>query len=186
MQLQAGKKLFFASDFHLGAPDFQKSRAREAKVVAWLDYAAREAQEIYLVGDVFDFWFEYTHVIPKGFSRIQGKLASITDSGIPVHFFSGNHDMWGLNYFRDELGLILHNDPITAQWNEDVFLIGHGDGLGKGDAVYKVLKRFFRNSFCQWLFARIHPNLGMKIANTWSQGSRIANDKKETFIKYFK
>lgn len=181
MNIQQGKKIYFASDFHLGAPDNIKSKKRELEIVNWLDFAARDAAEIYLVGDVFDFWFEYSKVIPKGFARLQGKLAAITDAGIPVHFFSGNHDMWGLDYFKDELGLILHHDPISVVYNSREFFIGHGDGLGPGDGTYKFLKKIFRNPVCQWLFARLHPNLGIGIASAWSNKSRLRVNEKEVF-----
>lgn len=181
MNLQEGKKIYFASDFHLGSPDPEKSRLRELEIVNWLTYAARDAQEIFLVGDIFDFWFEYKKVIPKGFARLQGKLAEISDSGIPVHFFSGNHDMWGLDYFKDELGLILHRDPISLNCNGKALYIGHGDGLGPGDGFYKFLKKIFRNPFCQWLFARLHPNLGLSIASGWSNKSRAKDDHPEIF-----
>lgn len=181
MNIQHGKKIYFASDFHLGAPDSIASKKRELEIVSWLDFAAKDASEIYLVGDVFDFWFEYNKVIPKGFARLQGKLAQITDSGIPVHFFSGNHDMWGLDYFKDELGLILHRDPIAVNYNDKNFFIGHGDGLGPGDATYKFLKKIFRSPLCQWLFARLHPNLGIGIASAWSNKSRASVNNKEVF-----
>lgn len=181
MNIPEGKKIYFASDFHMGAPDLTSSRLREQQIVSWLDFAARDAAEIYLVGDVFDFWFEYARVIPKGFARLQGKLAEITDAGIPVHFFSGNHDMWGLDYFKDELGLILHRDPISVNYNGKDFYIGHGDGLGPGDSTYKMLKKIFRNPLCQWLFARIHPNLGVGIASGWSNKSRARSHEEEVF-----
>lgn len=174
-----GKKLFFASDFHLGVPDHATSLDRERRIVKWLDSIKDEAHTIYLLGDIFDFWFEYRHAIPKGFIRLQGKLAELRDSGIPIVFFTGNHDMWMFDYFEKELSIPVMREPQILTVGEKKFLIGHGDGLGPGDKTYKVLKQFFNSKICQWLFARIHPNLGIAIANRWSRNSRISNNKKE-------
>lgn len=175
VQLQAGKKIFFASDFHLGIPTAAQSLEREKKIVRWLGSIQHEAQMIFLVGDIFDFWFEYKRAIPKGFIRLQGKLAELSDAGIKIVFFTGNHDMWMFDYFTQELGIPIYRKPQEYLFNNVSFLIGHGDGLGPGDATYKVLKRIFASSLCQWLFARIHPNLGIGIANLWSRRSRLAN-----------
>jgi UDP-2,3-diacylglucosamine hydrolase len=131
------------------------------------------------MGDIFDFWFEYKYVIPKGFIRLQGKLAELRDAGIPIIFFTGNHDMWMFDYVPTELGIPIYRDPQLLSVGDQKLLIGHGDGLGPGDGTYKLLKRIFNSSLCQWLFARIHPNLGISIANSWSRNSRISNDKKE-------
>lgn len=178
-KLEAGKKVYFASDFHLGVPNAEASLAREKKIVKWLDMARQDAAAILLLGDIFDFWFEYRHAIPKGFIRLQGKLAEITDAGIPVYFFTGNHDMWMFDYFPTELNIPVLRDPISTSINGHTFYIGHGDGLGPGDHTYKVLKRVFNNKACQWLFARVHPNLGIGVANMWSRRSRISNVKKD-------
>jgi UDP-2,3-diacylglucosamine hydrolase len=175
-------KLYFASDFHLGAPDEVSSRKREEKVVAWLDAIKDDAAEIFLMGDIFDFWFEYATVIPKGFIRLQGKLAELSDEGIKLYFFKGNHDMWVFDYFKKEFGLQVINDELLIERNGKRFFLHHGDGLGEGDNSYKLLKYVFRSKFCQWLFARIHPNLGIGIANYWSSKSRIANSKKDGVI----
>jgi UDP-2,3-diacylglucosamine hydrolase len=175
------KKIFFASDFHFGVPDFRTSREREDLVVSWLDQIKQEASEIYLLGDIFDFWFEYSSVIPKGFSRFQGKIAEIVDSGIPVFFFKGNHDMWMFDYFKEELGVQIISDELIIERNGKKFYLHHGDGLGPGDTQYKLLKKIFRSKFCQWFFARIHPNLGLGIAQGWSRKSRLQNNKKEEF-----
>lgn len=172
-----GKKIFFASDFHLGVPDHDTSLKRERRIIAWLDSIKHEAHTIYLLGDIFDFWFEYKHAIPKGYIRLQGKLAELRDAGIPIIFFTGNHDMWMFDYFSKELGIPICRDPQLLQVGKQKLLIGHGDGLGPGDHTYKVLKKFFNSGICQWLFARIHPNLGIGIANLWSRKSRIANEK---------
>lgn len=174
-------KYYFASDFHLGAPNYQSSRAREQKIVAWLDAIKTDAAALFLMGDVFDFWFEYKTVIPKGYVRLLGKLAELSDAGVQLYFFKGNHDMWVFDYFEKELNAtIISNELIIEKDGKRVFL-HHGDGLGKGDEAYKLLKRIFRSQFCQWLFARLHPNLGIGIANYWSGKSRIANNKKEGF-----
>lgn len=176
------KKIYFASDFHLGVPDFKNSLIREKKIVRWLEEIQQDAKEIYLVGDIFDFWFEYKTAVPRGFTRLLGTIARITDSGIPVHFFTGNHDMWTFDYLEKEVGVKIHRHPITIEYNEKVFYIGHGDGMGPGDNTYKLLKKVFSSKLCQWLFARIHPNLGIGIANFWSGKSRITNMKqKEEF-----
>lgn len=175
------KKIFFASDFHLGVPDRESSLVREKKIVRWLDAIQHEADEIYLLGDVFDFWFEYKRVIPKGFVRIQGKIAELSDKGIKVHWFIGNHDMWIFDYIPKELGVELHRTEIQREYGGKKFFIGHGDGLGPGDKGYKFIKKVFRNRLCQWLFARFHPNFGIGLANLFSKGSRAATgDKDET------
>lgn len=175
--MSTGNNIYFASDFHLGVPSYEKSRERERILVDWLSSIQHDAKEIYLVGDLFDFWFEYKYVAPKGYIRFLGKIAELTDSGIKVHFFTGNHDMWMFDYLPKELGVELHRSNIEKEFNGKKFLIGHGDGLGPGDKTYKFLKHFFNSKICQWMFARIHPNLGMGIANLWSKKSRIANIK---------
>ncbi|HEY0896802.1 MAG TPA: UDP-2,3-diacylglucosamine diphosphatase [Sphingobacteriaceae bacterium] len=177
-----GSKIYFASDFHLGVPDHPTSRHREDKIVRWLDSVKADAAEIYLLGDIFDFWFEYATVIPKGFIRLQGKLAELSDQGIRITMFKGNHDMWMFEYFTRELGIEIISDELLLERNGKRFFLHHGDGLGPGDRSYKLLKNFFRSRLCQWLFARLHPNLGVGIAQRWSMRSRIANDKKEAFV----
>ena len=172
MELLPGKKIYFLSDFHLGAPDFAASLLREKKIVAFLENIRQDAQLIIIAGDVFDFWYEYKTVVPKHFVRVLGKLAEITDSGIPVMLFAGNHDMWMRNYFQSELNIPVYFQPKTFTWNNKVFYVGHGDGLGPGDHGYKFIKKIFRNTFCQWLFGQMHPTLGMGIANYFSRKSR--------------
>jgi UDP-2,3-diacylglucosamine hydrolase len=166
--------IYFLSDFHLGAPDYEKSLEREKKIVKFLDEIKKDATEIYLLGDVFDFWFEYGKAIPKGYVRLLGKLAELSDSGIKLHYFTGNHDMWVFGYLEKELGAKIYRKPITREINGKKFYLGHGDGLGPADYGYKFIKAVFANPVCQWLFARIHPNLGMRIAEFWSGKSRIA------------
>lgn len=166
------KNIYFASDFHLGAPNYEKSLEREKAICAWMDFIRPTCEELFLVGDIFDFWFEYKHAIPKGFIRLQGKIAEFTDAGIPVHFFTGNHDMWIFDYIPKELGVSLYREPIERTFNGKKFLIGHGDGLGPGDHKYKFLKKVFASKVSQWLFARVHPNLGIGVANYSSRSSR--------------
>lgn len=174
MTLPQGKKIYFASDFHLGVPNPESSLEREQKVVRWLTSIEEDAHEIFLVGDLFDFWFEYKHAIPKGFVRLQGKIAQLTDRGIPVHFFTGNHDMWMFDYFPKELGVSVNRGNIEREWNGKTFFIGHGDGLGPGDKWYKFMKKCFEARWTRWCFARLHPNFGIGMANFWSRKSRAA------------
>lgn len=168
-------KIYFASDFHLGIPNRDKSLEREKKIIRWLDSVKGDAKEIYLVGDIFDFWFEYKTVVPRGYTRLLGKMAEISDSGIPLHVFIGNHDMWQFGYLEEEIGVTLYREPIVREYGGKKFFIGHGDGLGPGDHGYKLIKKIFANPLCQWLFARLHPNFGIGLANYWSRKSRIAN-----------
>jgi UDP-2,3-diacylglucosamine hydrolase len=172
MQIAQGKKIYFLSDFHLGVPDHATSLQREKQVIRFLDIARQDASEIFIVGDLFDFWFEYKKVVPKGFVRILGKMAEITDSGIPIHFFVGNHDMWMDGYFEQELNIPVYHSPQQFTFNNKKFLIGHGDGLGPGDHGYKMLKKLFRNPVCKFLFGIIPPFIGMGIAHHSSKGSR--------------
>lgn len=170
-------KLYFASDIHLGAISYATSREREDRLIRWLDMIKADASEIFLMGDVFDFWFEYKTVVPKGYIRFLGKLAQLADSGIKIYLFKGNHDMWMFDYFPKEFGATIISNELEIERNGKKFYLHHGDGLGPGDTKYKVLKKFFRSPFCQWLFARIHPNLGVGVANYWSGHSRIAGEK---------
>ena len=181
--MKAGKKIYFASDLHLGAPDHASSLERERRFVSWLDEIKSDAEEIHLVGDVFDFWFEYGTVVPMGFTRLLGKLAEICDSGIPVYLYLGNHDMWMFEYLPKEVGVMITDSPLEREFNGKKFYIAHGDGLGPGDHGYKFLKKIFRNKICQWLFARMHPNLGIRIANYSSQKSRLAEKIEERTFK---
>lgn len=167
-----GKRTYFLSDFHLGAPDAERSLVREKRVIAFLDQAAKDAKEIILLGDLFDFWFEWKKAVPRGYTRLLGKLAELTDRGIPVHLFLGNHDMWAFDYLPKETGVIIHREPVVREMEGKHFLIGHGDGLGPGDHGYKFLKKVFRNPVCQWLFARLHPNFALGLGDFWSGRSR--------------
>ncbi len=176
------KNIYFASDVHLGTPNHKESLIREKLFVKWLDEIKHDAKEIYLLGDIFDFWFEYKHVAPRGFTRTLGKIAEITDSGIPVHFFTGNHDLWVFDYLTQETGVILHRQKLLTELYGKRFLLAHGDGLGPYDKGYKRMKKVFSNPFAQWLFARIHPNFSFCIAHKWSRSSRNSYEVKE--LKY--
>ena len=167
-----GNKIYFLSDFHLGAPTAQLSLQREKLICRFLDQALQDAAEIFLMGDLFDFWYEYKKVVPKGHIRLLGKLAACSDAGIILHFFTGNHDMWMKDYFQQELGIKMYYDPITIERNGYRLHIGHGDGLGPGDEGYKRLKQIFRNPFCQLLFGWLPPVVGMGIAEYFSRQSR--------------
>lgn len=172
MEVASNKKIYFLSDFHLGAPDAEASLVREKKIVRFLDAIKQDAAVIFIVGDLFDFWYEYKNVVPKGYVRILGKLAEITDSGIPIHFFVGNHDMWMKDYFQKELNIPVYFEPVAFEFNGKKFLIGHGDGLGPGDHGYKFIKKIFRNPLCQWMFGQLHPTWGLGLANYFSRKSR--------------
>ncbi len=174
-------KVYFASDFHLGAHPRSATREREARIVAWLDHIKADAAELYLMGDVFDFWFEYATVVPRGYIRFLGKLAELADVGVKITLFKGNHDMWMFGYLKNELGASIVDDELVIERNGKTFYLHHGDGLGPADRTYKILKNIFRSRFCQWLFARLHPNLGIGIAQRWSAHSRIASGGQETF-----
>lgn len=179
-----GKKIYFASDFHLGVPDYRRSLERELKIIRWLELIKKDAAHIFLMGDIFDFWFEYKHVIPKGFVRFQAKIAEMTDAGIPISFFTGNHDLWMFDYFSRELGVSVYKDVQIANFHHTKFLLGHGDGLGNGDYGYKILKKFFfQVRPFQWLFDRLFPSyFGMSLANAWSDHSKFAKGDAPPFL----
>lgn len=170
---------YFASDFHLGAPDKESSLEREKRIVAWLDEIKSDVTELFILGDVFDFWFEYKTVVPRGYVRLLGKLAELSDAGIPIHWFIGNHDMWIFDYLPEELNVTLHKNPIRRELNGKKLYIGHGDGLGPGDHGYKFIKKVFRAPLSQWLFARFHPNFGIGLADYFSSSSRKTSQESD-------
>ncbi|WP_299098760.1 UDP-2,3-diacylglucosamine diphosphatase [uncultured Winogradskyella sp.] len=183
MILAEGKKIYFSSDNHLGAPTPEASKPREKKFVAWLDEIKEDAAAIFLLGDLFDFWFEYKTVVPKGFTRTLGKLAEITDSGIPVYFFVGNHDLWMKDYFKTELNITVFHKPQEFSFNDTTFFIGHGDGLGPKDKGYKRMKKVFTNPFFKWLFRWMHPDIGLKIGQYMSvKNKMISGDDDAKFL----
>ncbi|HMU45572.1 MAG TPA: UDP-2,3-diacylglucosamine diphosphatase [Chitinophagaceae bacterium] len=173
------KKIYFLSDFHLGAPDHNSSLEREKSIVKFLDDIKADADEIFLVGDMFDFWYEYRKVVPKGYVRLLGKLAELSDSGISMHFFVGNHDMWMKDYFQKELNIPVYFELKEFERNGKKLLIGHGDGLGPGDHGYKRLKKLFRNPVSKWFFGVLPPVIGMGLANYLSRRSRAQTGSTE-------
>lgn len=183
MVLANGKKVYFLSDFHLGAPNEVESRKREDRLVRFLQAARKDAGVVFIVGDIFDFWFEYKTVVPKGFVRLLGTLAQMADEGIELHIFTGNHDLWMNDYLSKELNAKVYFEPQQFTLNNKQFLIGHGDGLGPGDKGYKRLKKIFTNPVCQWLFRWLHPDAGIQLANYFSQKSRAkTGDADEIFL----
>ena len=183
MQLPNNKKIYFASDQHFGAPTAELSFPREQKFVAWLDEVKQDAEAVFLLGDLFDFWFEYKAVVPKGFIRVLGKLAEIRDSGIPIYFFVGNHDLWMEDYFQKELNIPVFHDNQEFTFGDRTFLIGHGDGKGPGDLGYKRMKKVFTNPFFKWLFRWVHPDIGVRLAQYLSVKNKlISGDEDVTFL----
>ncbi len=183
MQIPHGKKVYFSSDNHLGAPTMADSLPREKKFVRWLDEVKHDAAAIFLLGDLFDFWFEYKTVVPRGFVRVLGKLAEISDSGIPIYFFVGNHDLWMRDYFKEELNIPVYHDPKEFTFNDKTFFIGHGDGKGPGDKGYKRMKKVFINPFSKWLFRWLHPDLGVRLAKHLSVKNKlISGDEDREFL----
>lgn len=178
-------KIYFISDVHLGAPALTNNLEREKLFAQWLDEIKDDAAELYLLGDIFDFWYEYKKVVPRGFTRILGRIADFTDRGIPVHFFTGNHDVWAFDYLPSELGVILHTDSYVTEIKGKKFFLAHGDGLDADDKGYLLLKKIFTNKTLQWLFSRLHPNFAFTLAHKWSKSSRLAkiNLKEEFKVK---
>jgi UDP-2,3-diacylglucosamine hydrolase len=177
--MDPSKKIYFLSDFHLGAPNAAESLVREKKIISFLDEIKNDAAQIFILGDIFDFWYEYKKVIPKGYVRLLGKLAALTDAGIPIHFFVGNHDMWMRDYFQKELNIQVYHEPVAFEFGGKQFWIGHGDGLGPGDHGYKFIKKMFRNRACQWFFGILPPYIGMGIAGYFSSKSRAQTGQKD-------
>ncbi|WP_411029214.1 UDP-2,3-diacylglucosamine diphosphatase [Spongiimicrobium sp. 3-5] len=195
ISISDGKKIYFASDNHLGAPTTSASLPREKKFVAWLDTIKKDAEAIFLMGDLFDFWFEYKTVVPKGFTRTLGKLAELSDAGISIHYFVGNHDLWMNGYFEEELNIPVYHSPQQYTFNNTSFFIGHGDGLGPGDKGYKRMKKLFTNPFAKWLFKWLHPDLGVRLAQYFSVKNKLISgdsdikflgEDKEWLVQYAK
>ena len=181
--LPEGKKVYFSSDNHLGAPTTELSKPREQRFVAWLNEIQSDAAALFLLGDLFDFWFEYRTVVPKGFVRVLGKLAELSDAGIPIYFFVGNHDLWMKDYFKTELGIPVFHQPQAFSIGGHRFFIGHGDGKGPGDKGYKRMKKVFSSPFFQWLFRWIHPDIGVRIAQYLSVKNKlISGDEDREFL----
>jgi UDP-2,3-diacylglucosamine hydrolase len=185
-------KIYFTSDFHLGLPTGSAPLEREKKVVKWLNSVVHDAKEIYLLGDIFDFWWEYKLVVPRGYTRFLGTVSEITDSGIPVHFFTGNHDMWVKDYLSSECGMTIHKSPLTTMFDGKKFYLAHGEGLGSGNIGYKILLSIFRNKPLQVMYSAMHPSIGVGIGHSWSLHSRLGKgitkeylgENDEDLIKY--
>ena len=182
IKLNKGKSIYFSSDNHLGAPNYSDSLIREKLFISWLDKIKNDAQVIFLLGDLFDFWFEYYKSVPKGFTRVLGKLSELSDSGIKIYFFVGNHDYWTRDYFQKEIGMEVLKKPTEFKINNKLFFIGHGDGLGPGDFKYKFLKRIFRNPLFIFLFRINHPWFGIPLGNFFSRKNKILSGNNIKFI----
>jgi UDP-2,3-diacylglucosamine hydrolase len=183
IQTSGNKKVYFASDQHFGAPTHKASLPREKKFVAWLDDIKKDAEAIFILGDLFDFWFEYKTVVPKGFVRVLGKLAEIRDGGTPIYFFVGNHDLWMHDYFETELNIPVFHAPQEFLINQKKFLIGHGDGLGPGDKGYKRMKKVFTFPLFKWMFQWLHPDLGVRLGQYMSVKNKlISGDEDATYL----
>jgi len=177
-----GLKTYFASDFHLGLAAGTDPREREQRVISWLEHASQDAQSIYLLGDIFDFWWEYKTVVPRGFTRFLGTLSSLTDRGIELHVFTGNHDMWMKDYLEDECGVIIHHEPFRTVIGSELFYLAHGEGLGSLHKGTRLLFALFRNRTVQAVFSAIHPRWGMAFGHSWSKSSRLAKHVSLPFL----
>ena len=167
------KNVYFLSDAHLGSLAIAHRRTQERRLVNFLDSIKHKAAAVYLLGDMFDFWHEYKYVVPKGFTRFLGKVSELSDLGVEMHFFTGNHDLWCGDYLEKECGLVIHRQTTTTEIYGKVFLLAHGDGLGSSDHKYKLLRKIFHNRLCQKLFASIHPRWGMAFGLNWAKHSRM-------------
>ena len=195
INLEQNKKVYFASDQHFGAPTPKESKIREEKFIRWLDEIKTDAQVLFLMGDLFDFWHEWKHVVPKGFIRVLGKIAELKDAGIEIYFFVGNHDLWMKNYFEHELGIPVYFEKKYYEISGKHFLLAHGDGLGPGDKGYKRMKKLFTNPLAQWFFRWMHPDIAMKMAIYFStknkmisgvEDQKFLGEEKEFLIIYSK
>ena len=169
------KKIYFLSDAHLGSRALKHTRQQERRLVRFLDEIKTKAEAVYLLGDMFDFWFEYRTVVPRGFTRFLGKISELCDLGVEVHYFTGNHDIWTWDYLTEECGVILHRQPVTISLADKTFYIGHGDGLGDPDPKFRIIRSIFHNRVCQWLFRWLHPDLGMRFGLSWARHSRMTH-----------
>jgi len=173
--LEPNKKIYFASDLHLMMAPDEASRRREQDFVQWLDRIKNDAVAIFLLGDMFDFWFEYRYVIPRGFVRFFGKLAELTESGIPIHFFVGNHDLWMHDYLNIEMNIQIYHQPAEFEINGKLFLIGHGDDIGPENYTDRVHNFIFRNRLLRVLYGSLHPRWGISLGRNWSINNRKRN-----------
>ncbi len=174
--------IYFASDFHLGLDRPLASKQRERIIIQWMDSIMHDATALYILGDLFDYWYEYRTVVPKGYVRLLAKLVEFVDNGIPVHLFTGNHDMWMFGYLEEEIGLTLYRDPLRVVLQDQKVLLAHGDGLGPGDRGYKIMKKIFTNKLCQWFFSRLHPNFAIGLMRYASRKSRETDMEAMAFL----
>ena len=172
--------IYFLSDAHLGCRALSSRRTRERRLVRFLDSIKSKASAVYLLGDMFDYWFEFRQVVPKGYVRFLGKLAELTDNGVEVHFFIGNHDIWCKDYLSKECGVIMHYEPCTMECDGKVFFMAHGDGLGDGDRKFYFLRKIFHSSFCQKAFYSLHPDTSVALGLKWAANSRRKHEMKGT------
>jgi len=176
--MQIKDKTYFISDVHLGSSVINDSLEREKRLVRWLDSIRDDAKALYLLGDIFDFWFEYKKVVPRGFSRFLGKLAELSDNGLEIHYFTGNHDVWIVDYLPEEIGLYLHKNPFVTEIAGKVFYIAHGDECDDSSRSFRLIHWIFHNRLCQRMFRSIHPDLGIKMAHAWAKNSRCKEKEK--------
>ena len=176
-------KTYFIADAHLGSWAISDTREKEKRLVSFLDSIKHDADELYMLGDMFDFWHEYRYTVPRGYTRFLGKLSELADNGVEVHFLTGNHDLWMHDYLHQECGVILHKEkllPITIYGKH--FCLAHGDGLDRKDWKYLMLRGMFHNKICQWLFASIHPRWAMKLGYAWARHSRLKHTGQEGIV----
>jgi len=173
------KPIYFLSDAHLGSWGIPHGRMQERRLVRFLDSIKEKAAAVYLLGDIFDFWYEYKYVVPRGYTRLLGKISELTDMGVEVHFFTGNHDIWAYNYLERECGVVLHQKPETTELYGKIFYLAHGDGLGDPDPSFKLIRWIFHNPVCQWLFSALHPRWGIWFGQTWARYSRLKHEAEE-------
>ena len=171
------KPVYFLSDAHLGCLAIHHQRTQERRLVNFLDSIKDKASAIYLLGDIFDFWYEYKTVVPRGYTRLLGKISELTDSGVEVHFFVGNHDLWQNDYLEKECGVQLHHRECTMEINGKVFFLAHGDGLGTRDWKFRCLRAMFHSKICRTLFASIHPRWGMTFGREWARYSQLKHQR---------
>ena len=170
------KSIYFLSDAHLGSWAIDHRRMQERRLVRFLDSIKEKAAAVYLLGDMFDFWYEYKYVVPKGYTRFLGKLSELTDMGVEVHFFTGNHDIWAYDYLERECGVILHKQPQTIELYGKIFYLAHGDGLGDPSKSFKLIRGIFHHQVCQWLFSGLHPRWGLWFGQAWAKHSRLKHE----------
>ena len=170
-------KIYFVADAHLGSLAYNDKLNSEKKLVRWMDSIKADCEALYLLGDMIDFWFEHKLVVPKGYARFFGKIAEFTDSGIPVYWFTGNHDIWLFNYVQKELGVIVYNDALEIVLHGKKFYMAHGDGLGDPSLQFRILRKIFHNRFCEILFGTLHPRLSIGFGLAWAKRSRLKREK---------